>query len=161
MITPNGDDKVDAWTGMPLGFEEKTEPLALALPAKRTQNKLDLQGFFWKYLASGSSTTAQDVLACLATDETVQIRRRVAENPHTPADALSLLSEDADASVRAGVARNRHTPLFVLRKLSQDDDVSVRFAIAANPEMPDAILLSLFLDPDPYVAERASQTMAA
>jgi hypothetical protein len=49
----------------------------------------------------------------------------------------------------------------VLRQLSQDDDVDVRYAIAANPEMPDAILLSLFMDPDPYVAERASQTLAA
>lgn len=163
MISPNGDANVDPWTSMPLEYDDgDAEPLHLvATPAKKHQSKFDIQGMFWKYVASGSLSTPSEVLACLATDERIQIRRRVAENASTPPDALSQLASDPVAAVRAGVARNTRTPVFVLRQLAQDDDVSVRFAIAANAEMPDAILLSLFMDPDPYVAERASQTMAA
>lgn len=164
MIGPNGDANVDAFTAMPLEFEDRdVEPLRLAAPAingKKT-SKFDLQGMFWKFMASGSAATSGEVLACLATDESIQIRRRVADNANTPNDALALLASDSAPAVRAAVARNPRTPVYILRALSNDDDVSVRYAIASNPEMPDAILLSLFLDPDPYVAERASHTLAA
>jgi len=164
MISPNGGENVDAFTAMPLEFEDReVEPLVAAAPAiqRKTQSRFDLGGFFWRYMAAASTATPVEVLSCLATDERPNIRKRVAENPNTPPDALSLLAGDLVSSVRAAVARNRQAPAYVLRQLSQDDDVDVRYAIAANPEMPDAILLSLFMDPDPYVADRASQTLAA
>jgi hypothetical protein len=164
MIGPNGDANVDAFTAMPLEFEDRdVEPLRIAAPAinGKKSSKFDLQGMFWKFVASGSAATSAEVLACLASDESTQIRRRVAENANTPTEALSRLASDNVPAVRAAVARNPRTPVFILRTLSNDDDVSVRYAIASNPEMPDAILLSLFLDPDPYVAERASQNLAA
>lgn len=161
-MSPNGDRELDAWTGMPLEYEDAhVEPLAVVVPPVKKQHKFDIQGMFWRYVASGSAATPGEVLSCLASDERIQIRRRVAENASTPPDALAQLASDPAAAVRAAVARNPNTPVFLLKQLSQDDDVSVRFAIAANAAMPDAILLSLFMDPDPYVAERASQTMAA
>jgi hypothetical protein len=163
-MNPAGDN-VDPWTAMPLEFEDReAEPLALAIPdiaGKKQSSKFDIQGLFWRYMASGNTSTPGEVLACLAADERVNIRRRVAENVSTPPDALALLAKDGNPSVRTGVAKNRHTPLFILKELAQDVEVDVRFAIASNPEMPDAILLSLFMDPDPFVAERASQTLAA
>ena len=155
------DADFDAWTSMPVeGVDTHVEPLSLPV-RKGHPSRFDIGSFFWKYVAAGSVNTAPAVLTHLATDESAQIRKRVAENANTPADALSLLCDDSDASIRASVARNRQTPVYLLRKLAADDNVEVRFAIAANAAMPDAILLSLFLDPDPYVAERASQTLAA
>jgi hypothetical protein len=129
--------------------------------AKPNHHRFDVGQLFWKFVASGSRETSPQILAVLATDERCQIRRRCAENPSTAPDTLAILADDPVFSVRAAVARNKHTPMYLLRRLSQDENVDVRFAIAANAEMPDAILLSLFLDPDPYVADRASQTLAA
>ena len=156
-------EALDAWTGMPADFEDvEIEPIVLPATArKKNALNFDVGGWLWKHMASGSAATPSQVLALLATDENVRVRRRCALNPSTNADALALLADDQDESVRAAVARNMHTPIYILRKLAQDESVEVRFAIAANPEMPDAILLSLFLDPDPFVAERASQTLAA
>lgn len=123
--------------------------------------RINLKNFLWKYVASGSAETPAAVLAVLAVDEDPLIRKRCAENLNCNGDVLAHLADDSEAAVRAAVARNKHTPLFVLRKLTSDKSAVVRFGIAANPEMPDAILLSLFMDPDPYVAERASKTLAA
>lgn len=123
--------------------------------------RINLANFLWKYVASGGAETPSAVLAVLAVDQDPLIRKRCAENLNCNGEVLAHLSEDTEESVRAAVARNKHTPLFVLRKLTTDKSAVVRFGIAANPEMPDAILLSLFMDPDPYVAERASKTLAA
>jgi hypothetical protein len=143
------------------GFEDvEVEPLMVARP-KRSGFGSNLVNGLWKYIAAGNAVTPAEVLAVLATDKSVRIRRRCAGNPNANGDTLALLANDTDESVRAAVAANMHTPLYVLRQLVHDESASVRFAIAANPEMPDAILLSLFLDPDPMVADRASQTMAA
>lgn len=162
MMSPSSDN-FDAWTAMPLEFEDReVEPLKLVTtPAKKPCGKFDLGGLFWRYMASGDARTPTEVLACLATDERANIRRRVAENAATPAEVLAKLAKDESVIVRQGVARNIHTPTLILRELAQDQSTEVRFAIASNRQMPDAILLSLFLDPDPLIAERASQTLAA
>jgi hypothetical protein len=151
------------WTGMPLDFQfEDVEYEPLVLPGdKPARSRFDFGSLFWKFLAAGSTSTPAPILSVLATDERAQIRRRCAENPNTSADALALLADDEAEAVRVAVANNKHTPLYILRKLAHDKSVEVRFAIAGNAEMPDAILLSLFMDPDPCVAERASQTLAA
>lgn len=160
----------DAFTAMPLELDDQEyQPLGAAYApaagagtdAGKRNGRFDIQGLFWKFVASGTPDTPAEVLACLAADERPAVRRRVAVNASTSPETLAELACDTAPSVRAAVARNPRTPVFVLRKLSQDDDVSVRYAIAANEEMPDAILLSLFMDPDPYVAERASHTLAA
>jgi hypothetical protein len=162
MMSPNSDS-IDPWTAMPLEFEDReVEPLKLVTtPAKKPAGKFDIGGMFWRYMASGDTRTPAEVLACLAADERPNIRRRVAENASTPTEVLAQLAKDDAVVVRQAVAKNIHTPVFVLRELAQDESHEVRFAIASNPEMPDAILLSLFLDPDPLIAERASQTLAA
>lgn len=163
MIGPDGDANVDPWTAMPIELDDvEVQPLrVVGAPALKKSSKFDIHGLFWRYMASGSAATPQEVLACLATDERVQIRRRVAENSSTPAAALALLASDEVAAVRASVARNPRTPVYILKQLAQDEDEDVRFEIASNKDMPDAILLSLFMDPSALVAERASQTLAA
>jgi hypothetical protein len=163
MMKPEPEkQQFDPWTAMPVEFEDlEYDPLVVAPAVPKKTGMFDWGSLFWRYLASGSADTPPQVLAVLATDERVQIRRRCAENPSTNGDTLAMLADDKSDAVRTAVARNVHTPIYILRKLSQDPSVDVRFAIASNPEMPDAILLSLFLDPDPFVAERASQTLAA
>ena len=163
MISPSSDN-IGPWTAMPLEFEDReVEPLKLVTsPVKKPAGKFgDIGGLFWRYMASGDERTPAEVLACLATDDRANIRRRVAENASTPSELLAQLSKDEAVIVRQAVARNIHTPIFALRSLAQDEASEVRYAIAGNSQMPDAILLSLFLDPDPMIAERASQTLAA
>lgn len=162
-MTSNGEAEVDACTSMPWDLEDNdVRPLVIVSAAvRRYRTRFDIQGLFWKFVASGSAATSPEVLSCLAKDERGQIRRRVAHNASTPAEVLSLLAQDPLSTVRTAVANNPNTPVVVLRQLANDENVDVRFGIAANAEMPDAILLSLFLDPDPCVADRASQTMAA
>lgn len=123
--------------------------------------RFDIKTIFWRYIASGTPNTPPAVLDVLASDERVSIRKRVAENPSVSPKTLEMLSSDPAQDVRLAVAKNRRTPVHVLRKLSSDVAVDIRYAIAANPEVPDAILLSMFMDPSPYVADRASQTLAA
>src|SRR4051812_1803552 len=65
-----------------------SEPLPLPIPTSepRQLGRFDLNGFLWKYVASGSKTTNSAVLTVLATDPSAQIRRRIAGNPNTSAD---------------------------------------------------------------------------
>jgi hypothetical protein len=156
--------EVDAWTGMQTEQFEDAEFDPIVLPtvvSRKPKRRLDIKELLWKYVASGSSHTAAEVLSCLAGDSLSQIRRRCAENPSAGADTLAILAKDPLPAVRAAVARNERTPIYILRNLAEDADVHVRFSIASNVRIPDAILLSLFMDADPYVAERASQTLGS
>jgi hypothetical protein len=179
MSTLDGDEdtdpEFDAWTGMPIELDDlDIERVSLHAVHNHPQPVVDtehvsetsrpkgrLSDMFWKMMAASSASTPGPILACLAVDDSPTIRKRVAENARSPADVLDLLASDSAPAVRVAVARNSATPPYLLRKLSIDESADVRLAIAANPDMPDAILLSLFLDPDPFVAERASKTLEA
>jgi len=171
----SGEDSTEEWSFGLNDFEDLgLEPLSadplytkpqLAVKHDQTYGwntvRSALTSTFWKLIAAGSLATETSILACLAADESVRIRKRVAENQNAQAPVLDLLSDDASEVVRTAVAKNKNTPLYVLNHLAEDESTYVRFAIASNRHMPDAILLGLFLDQDPVVAERASQTLAA
>jgi hypothetical protein len=157
------EGQMDPWSAgqWPTDSEyEEVEVQAEAVVLEQS-SRFDIKTIFWRYIASGTPNTPPAVLDVLALDERVSIRKRVAENPAASPKTLEKLSSDPAQDVRLGVAKNRRTPVHVLRKLSTDIAVDIRYAIAANPEVPDAILLGMFMDPSPYVADRASQTLAA
>jgi hypothetical protein len=87
-----------------------------------------------------------DILAILAQDEDVDVRRYVASNPHTPAETLSALATDEDANVRYRIASNAHTPVETLSALATDAHYDVRCCVAKNPQTPAEVLATLATD---------------
>lgn len=83
-----------------------------------------------------------------AKDPKPLVRRRAAENPHTPPEILEGLAEDEDLWVRRAVAANPSTPGETLRKLARDKEISVRKAVAGNPSAPAETLAELAKDED-------------
>lgn len=83
--------------------------------------------------------------AALASDESVEIRAGIAENPSCPVEILRALSTDpgtADGNplARSGCAGNPAIPSDILSRLLRDDDWRVRRAAAGNPVVPVAVL---------------------
>ncbi|NHK39681.1 hypothetical protein FJR75_09340 [Thermus thermophilus] len=83
-----------------------------------------------------------------AKDPKPLVRRRAAENPHTPPEILEGLAEDEDLWVRRAVAANPSTPGETLRKLARDKEISVRKAVAGNPSAPAETLAELAKNED-------------
>ena len=128
--------------------------------------------------------TSPRVLAELATDSSVGVRRLVAENPNSPpmaivklagdgrdsvrlavtrnpnvsaavlSSVLSDLAGDDSTTVRQAVARDRATPGRVLAFLSRDGNIDVRGDVASNPSTPAATLSMLFGDKDEDIIEK-------
>jgi len=94
--------------------------------------------------------TAPAVLSELAADQSVGVRRLVAENPNTPPMAILQLAGDGRDSVRLALTRNpkvRPEVLGnVLSDLAGDDDTSVREAVAKNHATPARVLSFLAHD---------------
>jgi hypothetical protein len=114
-----------------------------------------------RYITAGSETVSVAVLEQLAIDESDRVRRRVAENPHTPEHLLIRLATDSDCEVRLSVTEHSATPAFVLEFLALDSCADVRFGIAENPDAPRHILSMLAQDHNPFVAHRARKTIGA
>ena len=112
-----------------------------------------------RYIVAGSPTTPREILAQLASDVSVRVRKHVAENLNTPIGTLVSMALDDDAEVRSTVADNPNTPLPVLELLSEDEHNDVRFGLAENPKTPIHILRTLGRDDNPYVACRARKTL--
>ncbi|HEY9785602.1 MAG TPA: hypothetical protein V6D17_09395 [Candidatus Obscuribacterales bacterium] len=100
------------------------------------------------------------VLAELIDDSPPHILERIAENPRTNAEALARLAVCEWPSVRAAVADNANTPKDIVFLLMRDESVDVRYSIAENHNMPAEVLFALSEDDNPYVAMRASRTLA-
>ena len=77
----------------------------------------------------------------------VETRKRVAEDPSTPASVLAKLSDDPDENIRRSAANNPNTPASVLDKLSADSDANIRGAVADNPNAPADSLARMSDDP--------------
>ncbi len=116
--------------------------------------------FHQRYITAGSESVSLAVLEQLAIDECEAIRRRVAENPRTPEHVLVDLAVDDVSDVRSSVAEHQATPSYVLEFLAQDSCADVRFIIAENPDTPRHVLSILVKDHNPFVACRASKTVA-
>jgi hypothetical protein len=114
-----------------------------------------------RYIHAGASNLPILLLVQYAHDLDYKIRRRVAENPYSPAALLECLAEDTSDEVRIAVAENPNTPFHVLATLTQDQDVSVRYDMADNPRLPNSIHLILTQDENAYVAARAQAMVRA
>ena len=112
-----------------------------------------------EYLRAGCSRTPADVLYTLAESVSESVRRRVAENQSTPKKLLESLSSDLSSEVRAQVAFNSRTSLREKWRLAMDSSPDVRYQIAENPHTDTEILIWLSTDENPYVAQRADQTL--
>jgi hypothetical protein len=79
------------------------------------------------------------VLAALAADADVTVRRRVAFNPGTPPGPLARLAQDADPAVRAAVARNPGASAEAHRRLLADPAPEVVEALALGSRHEDVL----------------------
>lgn len=101
--------------------------------------------------------TPPEVLARLAKDPKVTVRRAVAWNPNTPPEVLAQLARDSNVGVRSGAARNPSTPSTTLIRLVRDPSKTVRYEVAWNPNAPPEALAQLANDPDPRIRCRVAE----
>jgi len=73
-------------------------------------------------ILSKDTTFPPEVLAHLAGDGSVNIRRLVAKHHNTPPEVLARLAEDADVNVRLNIAGNKHVSQETLACLAGDGE---------------------------------------
>jgi hypothetical protein len=112
-----------------------------------------------EYLAAGNHATSREDLLVLALSKEAKVRGRVAENPSCPTVALRVLAEDEHPDVRSNVAANPKATFAMLRQLAKDFCLNVRYTLAEDHSLPHPLLKMLSRDDNPYVSERAKQTM--
>ena len=83
-------------------------------------------------LLKGDINLPPEVLARLAGDDDVDVRRAVAEHKNTPPEVRAYLAEIAS---REAMARNEHTQPDALTRLAGDADAGVRERVAGNPNL--------------------------
>ncbi len=112
------------------------------------------------YIRAGKANLSAVTLKNLVNHKDSIVRRRLAENRHTPASVLARLAADENPEVRLAVVSNPSTPFPSLFILSKDPSCDVRYGIAEDAGAPAWILNSLVFDENPYVADRAETTIA-
>lgn len=112
-----------------------------------------------EYLNAGDPATPEDRLRALSCHEKLEIRCRVAQNPSTPADVLMTLSTALEPEVRAALASNRQLSDEIIEALCRDSHADVRLQLADQIHAPERILHSLIDDENPFVRDRAEQTL--
>ena len=112
-----------------------------------------------EYLAAGNHTTSREDLARLALSKEPKVRGRVAENPSCPTVALMVLAEDEHPDVRSNVAGNPKATFKMLTRLAKDFCLNVRYTLAEDHSLPRPLLKMLSRDENPYVSQRARQTL--
>jgi hypothetical protein len=83
----------------------------------------------------------------------------IASNPKTPITMLSQLATHIDEEVRLAVAENPNTSLDLLLHLAKDAQADVRYGMAENANLPADILNVLCEDENPFVSNRAMQSL--
>lgn len=86
--------------------------------------------------------------------------RQAAENPSTSASALHKLAKSADLGVRIAIADHINTSIETIMLLTHDVSADLRYALAENHNIDPQALRVLTEDSNPYVAHRASKTLA-
>lgn len=102
-----------------------------------------------------------DALYGLATSRNVEVRRRVAQHPATPAEAVMLLISDHDLQVCLDAYKHENMPGSNLIAAAWSTNDILRAAVAANPDMPSAVLDRLVDDPRPDVRRHVASNWAA
>jgi hypothetical protein len=113
-----------------------------------------------RMVLAGRPTTAAPILNFLATSADLRVVQRVAENPSTHVATLTRLVRHHSSAIRMAVSEHPSTPEVLLQILARDEDADLRFALAENYNMPRAVLETLEQDENPYIAARASRTLA-
>jgi hypothetical protein len=111
------------------------------------------------YIKAGRANLSALALEDLVNHRNSEVRRRLAENPHTPGSFLARLAADEDPEVRVAVVSNPSAPFPSLFLLSKDPSCDVRYGIAEDAGAPAWILYALCFDENPYVASRAKATI--
>ena len=96
-----------------------------------------------KYQLAVRRRTSKGILIKLSTDEDIDVRCYVADNPNTPIEALTILSKDEDNDVRCYIADNPNTPIEALTILSKDKYRWVRYWATKNPNTPTEVSVKL------------------
>jgi len=84
----------------------------------------------------------------------------LAESPSTSPRTLEVLAYNPSDAVRQAVADNPRTPVSALRVLVTDLSDEVRYAMAENHNLEQELLETLAEDDNPYVSQRAMDTLA-
>jgi hypothetical protein len=126
----------------------------------RETNQEPTQFTLAKQRLASNPGTKPEVLDKLATRaDAPPIVERVAENSTTDPSTLQKLAQHEEASVRAAVGDNQNTPNEVIEELACDHSLDVRYTLAENPATPRDVLEKLAEDENPYIANRAQQTL--
>ena len=111
------------------------------------------------YVLAGNPNTPAVVLERLAFNRQTKVRRHIAENRCTPPAVLSVLAGDLEVEVVTAVAMHPAISRELRTELALHHSIDVRYAVAENPETRASILFMLAEDDNPYVRERALQTI--
>ncbi|MBK9203684.1 MAG: HEAT repeat domain-containing protein [Candidatus Obscuribacter sp.] len=111
------------------------------------------------YLKASSDQLEHKEIHKLAKHQSARVKARIAEREDTPLELLIALAQDPDPEVRLGLTARKAIPLSVLAILIFDDSPDVRYELADNPDLHHTQLHHLTEDSNPYVAERAWQTL--
>ncbi|QDZ41110.1 DUF2779 domain-containing protein [Euhalothece natronophila Z-M001] len=109
---------------------------------------LDLVSLEDREKLAQDKATSEEILSCLANDQSSWIREQVASNEKTPDYLLERLAEDEHYRVRAEVAINQKTPLTVLDWLIVDADYDVVEAVLDHPSYSVHRLQKIASDPN-------------
>ena len=137
------------------------EPLKQEVTAAESERKLALQeeAARIRWLLAVNPNTPAPVLEHLSRDTHAPVLERIGENPRAHVTTLIKLSMHSDAGVRAAVAENTNLSLKTVWRLARDEHADVRLRLAESYTVPLAVLRVLSEDENPYVANRAQQTM--
>ncbi|WP_332673930.1 hypothetical protein [Aromatoleum sp.] len=99
--------------------------------------------------ANPATPVAAIVASCFDTDEAV--RRTVAARRDLPITLAACLADDSDTWVRRVLARNPACPSYLLERSAADHDLEVRRSVARHPACPESLLDRLSRDAAPWV----------
>jgi predicted DNA-binding WGR domain protein len=99
-----------------------------------------------RHLVAASFSTPLTVLAKLAMDTSIRVRRAATWNKKVPTEVLRNLINDPDEDVRCNIANNPNTPIEIIHSLSLDSSDRVRSQVALNSSTAASILADLSHD---------------
>jgi hypothetical protein len=110
------------------------------------------------YVRAGISDSVSEMFLYAQAGD-ARLRNRVAENPNLPAFIAAILVGDPNPDVRITLSENSNISYETAFALCRDASADVRYAVAANGRMPASILCELAGDENPFVCQRAQQTI--
>jgi hypothetical protein len=119
------------------------------------ETNYDLQAYF----RAGDPNILTKELDELANSSCHKVRRRVAEHRNVSIKTLSALAIDNHPDVRIAVVEHAACNENIMKEIILSSHVDVRFALAENPNLPASILKLLSLDDNPYVSNKANDTL--